>query len=78
MLLQTIRRPVRAVTLASSRQGLFFVPFILILPHFFGLEGVVVSQAAADLCSFLLALPLTVPVLNSFKRRQEKGAAPEK
>ena len=75
MMLQTIRRPARAVTLASSRQGLFFIPFILILPHFFGLGGVVVSQAAADLCSFLLALPLTIPVLNSFKKRP--GSVPQ-
>lgn len=68
MMLQTIRRPGRAVTLASSRQGLFFIPFILILPYFLGLEGVVMAQAVADFCSFLLALPLTLPVLNSFKK----------
>ena len=67
MLLQTIRRPVRAVLLASSRQGLFFIPFILILPHFLGLQGVEMSQAAADLCSFLFALPIAIPVLQSLK-----------
>ena len=27
MMLQTIRKPVRAVTLSSARQGLFFIPF---------------------------------------------------
>ena len=32
MLLQTIRKPVRAVILSSARQGLFFIPFILIQP----------------------------------------------
>lgn len=70
MLLQTIRQPARAVTLASSRQGLFFIPFILLLSHFFGLDGIVACQAAADFCSFLLALPLTLPVLKSFKKEQ--------
>lgn len=34
MLLQTIRQPRRAVILSSSRQGLFFIPLILILPYF--------------------------------------------
>lgn len=63
MLLQTIRKPVRAVLLASSRQGLFFIPLILLLPLFLELQGVEMSQAASDLCSFLLALPLTIPVL---------------
>ena len=67
MLLQTTRRPVRAVLLASARQGLFFIPFILILPHFLGLQGVEMSQAAADLCSFLFALPIAIPVLQSLK-----------
>ena len=68
MLLQTIRKPVQAVILSSARQGLFFIPFILILPYFLGLQGVEMCQAAADLCSFLLAIPLTVPILKSFRK----------
>lgn len=67
MLLQTIRKPVRAVLLASSRQGLFFIPLILLLPLFLDLQGVEMSQAASDLCSFLLALPLTIPVLRAMR-----------
>lgn len=67
MLLQTIRKPVQAITLSSARQGLFFIPFILILPYFFGLTGVEACQAVADLCSFVLAIPLTVPILKSFR-----------
>ena len=58
-LLQTIRKPVRAVLLSSARQGLFFIPFILLLPYFLGLQGVEMCQAVSDLCSFLLAIPLT-------------------
>ena len=71
MLLQTIRRPVRAVLLAAARQGLFFIPAILILPCFLGLQGVEMSQAVADLCSFLFALPVAIPVLNSLKVPRE-------
>lgn len=71
MLLQTIRRPVRAVLLASSRQGLFFIPFILVLPYFLGLQGVEMSQAAADLCSFLFALPVAIPVLRSLRHNRQ-------
>lgn len=67
MLLQTIRRPVQAVVLSSARQGLFFIPFILFLPRILGLQGVEMCQAAADFCSFLLAVPLTLPVLKSFR-----------
>lgn len=67
MLLQTIRKPVRAVILSSARQGLFFIPFILILPYLLGLQGVEMCQAAADLCSFLLAIPLTIGVLKEMR-----------
>lgn len=67
MLLQTIRKPVRAVLLSSARQGLFFIPLILLLPFCLGLQGVEMTQAVADLCSFLLALPLTVPVLRAMR-----------
>lgn len=67
MLLQTIRKPVRAVILSSTRQGLFFIPFILILPYLLGLQGVEMCQAAADLCSFLLAIPLTIGVLKGMR-----------
>ena len=69
MMLQTIRKPVRAVILSSARQGLFFIPLILILPVYLGLQGVEMAQAVSDLCSFLLAIPLTVPVLNEMKRQ---------
>ena len=67
MLLQTIRKPVRAVLLSSARQGLFFIPLILLLPFCLGLQGVEMTQAVADLCSFLLALPLTGPVLRAMR-----------
>ena len=40
MMLQTIRKPVRATLLSSARQGLFFIPLIFLLPRFFGLQGV--------------------------------------
>ena len=67
MMLQTIRKPVRATLLSSARQGLFFIPLIFLLPHFFGLQGVEMCQAMADLLSFLLAIPLTCSVLKELK-----------
>lgn len=67
MMLQTIRMSVRASLLASARQGLFFIPLILILPHFAGLTGVEVSQTIADVLTLLLTIPFTLPVLRSMK-----------
>lgn len=67
MMLQTIRKPVRATLLSSARQGLFFIPLIFILPHYLGLQGVEMCQAAADVLTFLLAIPLTGSVLKKLK-----------
>lgn len=67
MTLQTIRQPIRAIILAAARQGLFFIPLILILPAFFGLHGVVICQAMSDACSFLLAIPMILPTLRELR-----------
>ena len=68
MMLQTIRKSVKAVILASARQGLFFIPLILILPNFLGLTGVEITQSVSDALTFLLAIPLTGSVIREMKR----------
>ncbi len=67
MMLQTIRKPVPATILAASRQGMFFIPLVWILPLFLGLTGVEITPAIADVCSALLAIPLTRKVLLEMK-----------
>ena len=66
MLFQTIGYTLPASILASSRQGVCFLPLILILPLIFGLTGVQIAQAGADICSFLLALYLHKTKLKDF------------
>lgn len=67
MMLQSVGKMVRASILAAARQGLFLIPFILILPMFLGLLGVQMSQMCSDICSFLLAVPLTGSLLKEMK-----------
>lgn len=70
MMLQTIRKSVRATILSSARQGLFFIPLIFILPHYLGLQGVEMCQAVSDMFTFVLAIPLTGSVLLEMKRKE--------
>lgn len=58
MMLQTTRKPLRANVLSSARKGLVFIPFILLLPHLFGLMGVAMCQAVCDVVTFLIAIPI--------------------
>lgn len=71
MMLQTVGENVRASVLALARQGLFFVPMILILPFAMGFNGVAAAQPAADVCSFLLAIPLSTGFLRKMRWMEE-------
>jgi putative MATE family efflux protein len=71
MMLQTIGRGKLASILAISRQGLFFIPSILVLPHILGLLGVQMSQSVSDILTFLLAVPMGISILREMKTRQQ-------
>jgi len=70
MMLQSVGKAVRASILASARQGLFFIPFIMILPLFTGLLGVQMSQMCSDICSFCVSLPLVISFLREMRREK--------
>lgn len=71
MMLQSIGKAFRASIVAAARQGLFFLPLIVILPRFMGIQGVQMCQMVSDILTFLLAVPLGVGVLNEMKRKEE-------
>ncbi|MBR5278554.1 MAG: MATE family efflux transporter, partial [Clostridia bacterium] len=55
-----IGKPVKGIILSLSRQILLFVPLLLILPLFMGLEGVLYAAPITDATVFLLALVLII------------------
>lgn len=67
MLLQTIGMAWQASVVAAARQGLFLIPVVFILPNLLGLAGVEYAQPAADLLAFVLALPMGLSVLKTFR-----------
>ena len=58
MMLQSCGKGVIASITSSARNGIFFIPLILILPRLFGLTGVEMTQAWADVFTFLLCVPV--------------------
>ena len=70
MMLQSIGKATKASVVAAARQGIFFIPLILILPCFFGLLGVQMCQTWADICTLLLSVPLGVGVLREMKQME--------
>jgi len=63
MLTQTINKVREATVLAMARQGLFFIPVVLILPPLIGALGIQLAQPVSDICSFVLTIPLMRRVL---------------
>lgn len=51
---QAIGKALPALLLTLSRQGFFFIPLVLILPHYFGEIGVWISFPLADVLSTLV------------------------
>lgn len=58
ILTQSLGCTVRAALIATSRQGLFFIPLLLTLPRLLGETGFVLCQSASDALSLLLTLLL--------------------
>ena len=67
MMLQSMGKGLKASICSSARNGIFFIPLILTLPHFFGLAGVEMTQAWADVLAFLLAVPMAWSELKNMK-----------
>ncbi len=64
-----------AIILGISRQGICFLPMLLILPAAFGAEGLAASQAAADVLTLVLTLPFVVVIMREIKQRLNTTAA---
>ena len=67
MMSQTIGKAIPASFLAMARQGLFFIPAVLILPHCLGILGVELSQAVADAITIAVAIPLQLKIMREMK-----------
>jgi putative MATE family efflux protein len=67
MMLQATGKSLKSSITSSARNGIFFIPLILILPRIFGLLGVEMTQSWADVLTFFLAVPLAYSELKKMK-----------
>ncbi len=59
--------------LSLSRQGIFFFPLVLVLPHVMGLTGVVWVQPMADLLTTILTIVFAVRINHTLSIEIEMG-----
>lgn len=75
MLMQSTGHVRNAAFLSCNRQGVFFIPLILILPRFLGLFGVEIAQTIADFLSAVTVIPY---IIWFFHKYNEKNTIYEK
>ena len=75
MTFQSVGASGRATFLACCRQGVFFIPLILILPRTHGLFGVEICQPIADVLTFLVSLPFLIAFLQQLGRMDDAEQA---
>jgi Na+-driven multidrug efflux pump len=68
MIFQAIGRAVQSFIAAIVRPIVFLIPAVLLLSHFWKLDGVFLSFPASDTLTFILVIVLLAPVINEFRK----------
>ena len=70
MMTQTMGKTLPATILAAARQGLFFIPAVLLMPLWLDQLGVQLAQSVADVLSFLLTLVMMRRVFRNLQAEE--------
>lgn len=73
---QSVGKPQLSIFLSLTRQLVFLLPFLWILPHYFGIEGVWASMSASDVIASIIAV-LTLIIVRRRNSRNDKRIAVE-
>lgn len=69
MLVQSLKLPGKATALALARQGIFYVPLILLMPRLIGITGIILAQPLADGLSFVMTILIATPIVKKIKQK---------
>lgn len=70
---QSIGKPQISIFLSLTRQLLFLLPFLLILPRHFGIPGVWASMAGSDMLAFIVAVITLFIMMRRYKHKMTHG-----
>ena len=69
--LQAVGKALSSTMLSMCREGVFGVGFALLLPVFFGLDGVLYSMPVSDILTFIIS---AIIIVKTYKELNTKGA----
>jgi Na+-driven multidrug efflux pump len=70
---QSVGKAARGALLSLSRQILFYIPLLMVLPRFFGITGVYAAMPAADFCSTVLSALVMRRELAELRRLEQQS-----
>ena len=73
--LQSLGKPVESTMLSMLREVVLGVGLALLLPVFFGLDGVLYSMPLADILTFIVSLIIIIQTYRNFNRQIRDAAA---
>ncbi|MDE6049170.1 MAG: MATE family efflux transporter, partial [Paramuribaculum sp.] len=71
---QSVGKPKISIFLSLTRQLLFLIPFLIIIPRYFGVDGVWASMSASDIIAFLFAVGTLIYQARKHNRNALKTA----
>ncbi|MGN0806597.1 MAG: MATE family efflux transporter [Candidatus Coproplasma sp.] len=71
---QAVGKPVQAVISSMIRDIVCFIPLILVLPLFYGIEGILFAAPIADFIAMIVASALTFVYMRSIKKEQKESS----
>ena len=72
---QAVGDGVRSMLLNLGRQLLFYIPFLYLFNHLWGLTGLLYAQTGADICVTILAVLIGLPLLRKLGKMQGPRSA---
>ena len=74
---QAIGKPLQAMLLSLSRQVLVFIPCLIILPRFYGLDGILFTGPVADIVSTLITGCWLIMEMRNLNRKHRESRLPD-
>lgn len=69
---QATGQAIRAMTVNMGRQLLYNIPFLFLFSHFWGLNGLLHAQMAADYCTVITAVLIGIPLLRNLYQKSKQ------
>lgn len=67
---QAVGKPIRAVIASMIRDIICFIPLIIILPKYFGIDGILYAAPIADMVAMIIATTLTIKYFKTLKESE--------